>query len=46
MEFTKSKVDPKFYIKVMDDEPVILLLYEDDIFMTRNENRSHIARRM
>ena len=28
--FTKSKVDPNLYVKVMDEEPVILLLYEDD----------------
>ena len=24
-------------MKVMDDEPVILLLYMDDLFLTRNE---------
>ena len=30
--FTKSKSDPKIYLKVMDDEPVILLMYVDDIF--------------
>ena len=35
--FTKSKVDPNLYIKIMDDEPVILLLYVDDLFLTRNE---------
>ena len=34
--FTKSKVDPNLYLKVMNDEPVILL-YEDDLFLTRNE---------
>ena len=28
--FTKSKADPNLYFKVMDDEPVILLLYVDD----------------
>ena len=32
--FTKSKVDPKFYVKVMDVEIVILLLYVDDLFLT------------
>ena len=37
MDFTKSKVDPNLYLKVMDDEPIILLLYVDDIFLTRNE---------
>ena len=35
--FTKSKVNPNLYFKVMDDDPVILLLYVDDLFLTRNE---------
>ena len=35
--FTKSKVDPNLYMKIMDDEPVILLLYVDDLFLTGNE---------
>ena len=35
--FTKSKVDPNLYMKVMDDEPIILLLYVDDLFLTGNE---------
>ena len=30
--FTKSKVDPNFYFKVIEDEPGILLLYVDDRF--------------
>ena len=37
--FTKSNVDPNIYIKVMDYEPIILLLYEDDLFLTRNEKQ-------
>ena len=37
--FTKSKVDPNLYMKVMDDEPVILLLYVDDLFLMGNEKR-------
>ena len=32
--FTKSKVDLNLYLKVMDDEPVILLMYVDDLFLT------------
>ena len=32
--FTKSKFDPNLYLKVMDDEPLILLLCEDDLFWT------------
>ena len=35
--FTKSKADPKLYMKVVDDGPVILLLYVDDLFMTGKE---------
>ena len=32
--FTKSKVEPNLYMKVMDDELAILLLYLDDLFLT------------
>ena len=35
--FTKSKVDSNLFMKVMDDEPVILLLYVDDLFLIGNE---------
>jgi hypothetical protein len=35
--FTKSKVDSKLYFKVMNDEPVILLLYVYDLFLTGEE---------
>jgi hypothetical protein len=31
--FTKSKADSKLYFKVMNDKPVILLLYVDDLFL-------------
>ena len=37
MGFTKSKADPNLYLKVVKDEPVILLLYVDDLFLTGNE---------
>jgi len=36
--FTKSKADSNLYFKVMNDEPMILLLYVDDLFLTREEN--------
>jgi hypothetical protein len=36
--FTKSKEDYNLYFKVMNDELVILLLYVDDLFLTREEN--------
>ena len=39
MGFTKSKVDPNIYMKIMDDEPFILLLYVDDIFLAGNKKQ-------
>jgi hypothetical protein len=33
--FTKNKVDSILYLKVMNDGPVMLLLYVDDVFLTR-----------
>ena len=39
MGFTKSKVDPNLYLKVVEDEPVILLLYVDDLLLTGNEKQ-------
>ena len=35
--FTKIKVDPNLYMKIMDDEIVILLVYVDDLFLIGNE---------
>ena len=32
--FTKSKVDSNLYYKVKDGNPVMLLLYVDDLFVT------------
>ena len=32
--FTKSTVDSKLYYKVEDGNPVMLLLYVDDLFVT------------
>jgi hypothetical protein len=32
--FTKSNEDPNLYFKVVDDGPIILLLYVDDLFLT------------
>jgi hypothetical protein len=36
--FTKIKVYSNLYFKVMNDEPVILLLYLDDLFLTEEQN--------
>ena len=35
--FTKSSGDPNLYFKVENGEPVILLLYVDDLFLTGAE---------
>ena len=39
MGFTKSKADPNLYLKVVEDEPIILLLYVDDLFLTGKEKQ-------
>jgi hypothetical protein len=36
--FTKSKTDSNLYFMVMNDGPVILLLYVDDLFLIGEEN--------
>jgi hypothetical protein len=35
--FTKSKADSNLYFKIMDNEPIILLLYVDELFLTGEE---------
>jgi hypothetical protein len=35
--FSKSKVDSNLYFKVMNDEPIILLVYVDGLFLTGEE---------
>ena len=37
--FQQVMVDPNLYKKVMDDEPIILLLYVDDLFFIGNEKQ-------
>ena len=37
MQFTKSDADPNLYYKVVDGEPLILVLYVDDMFLTGAE---------
>jgi hypothetical protein len=36
--FTKCKADSNLYFKIMENEPEILLLYVDDLFLTGEEN--------
>ena len=35
--FTKTNVYPNLYYKIMDDEPLILALYVDELFLVGNE---------
>jgi len=44
--FTKSKVNPNLYFKVMDGGLVILLLYVDDLFLTGVEKLIDECKRM
>jgi hypothetical protein len=32
--FNKSSVDPNLYFKVVENQPLILVLYVDDLFVT------------
>eukprot|EP00253_Pinus_taeda_P035772 PITA_35772 len=34
MRFTRSEADPNLYFKVEDDNPLILVLHVDDLFLT------------
>ena len=43
--FTKSKANLNLYFKVMDNEPVILLLYVDDLFLTGKEKQIQSVKR-
>ena len=36
--FTKSDVDPNICYNIVEDEPLILVLYVDDLFLAGNEN--------
>ena len=45
MGFAKRNVDPNLSYKVVEDVPVILLLYVDDLFLTGMRNRSWKVRR-
>ena len=37
MGFTKSDANPNLYYKIVDDEPMILVIYVDDLFLIGNE---------
>ena len=44
--FTESKADPNLCFKVEGRRPVMLLLYVDDLFLTREEKLIKFARRI
>jgi hypothetical protein len=39
MGFQKSDVDANLYFKVRGNQPIILILYVDDLFLTVNEGQ-------
>lgn len=39
LRFNKSTVDSNLYFKVVENQPIILVLYVDDLFMTGEEKR-------
>jgi hypothetical protein len=36
--FSKSITNPNIYIKIVKNHPIILVLYVDDLFLTREEH--------
>ena len=44
--FTKSKLDSNLYFKVEYGRPMMLLIYVDDLFLTRKEELIKDARRI
>ena len=38
MGFVKSEADPNLYLLLVGDDPLILVLYVDDLFLTGSEN--------
>ena len=36
--FTKSDADPNLYLRVIRNQPIILVLYVDDLFLTRDDS--------
>ena len=38
LSFLKSDADSNLYFKVVENQPLVLVLYVDDIFLTREES--------
>ena len=45
MGFQKSEVDPNIYFIMVGDDPLILLLYVDDLFITSAERPIVVCKR-
>ena len=45
LRFTRSEVDPNHCLKVVDDGPLILVPYEDDLFLTGTNPLIHKRKR-
>jgi len=43
--FSRSEVDPNLYFKVINDKPLILVLYVDDLFLTGADPLIHECKR-
>eukprot|EP00253_Pinus_taeda_P003531 PITA_03531 len=43
--FTRSEADPNLYFKVINDKPLILVLYVDDLFLTGVDSLIHECKR-
>ena len=43
--FSKSIADPNLYIKVVQNQPLILVLYVDDLFLTGDEHLNDECKR-
>ena len=45
MGFQKSEADPNLYFIIVGDDPIILLLYVDDLFITGDERPIAVCKR-
>ena len=43
--FTRSNADPNLYFKVVQEKPLILVLYVDDLFLTGADPLIHQCKR-
>ena len=46
MGFQKSEADPNLYFIMVGDDPLVLLLYDDDLFIQGERDPLQLARRI